>query len=85
MGTPFQPASRTRTLLSGTLFTLAVSVLLAGATGVLLLAVVWLGTWLMARALMARLPGLTGDTYGAINEDIQALVLLFLLARPPSP
>ena len=83
MGAPFQPSSRPRTLLGGTLFTLAVSVLLAGATGALLLAVVWLGTWLLARALMARLPGLTGDTYGAINEAIQALVLLFLLVVPP--
>jgi len=83
MGTPFQPASRPLTLLSATLFTLAASVLLAGAAGVLLLAVVWLGTWIMARALMARLQGLTGDTYGAINEAIQALVLLFLLVVPP--
>lgn len=83
MGTPLQPTSRPLTLLGATLFTLAASVLLAGAAGVLLLAVVWLGTWLVARALMARLPGLTGDTYGAINEAMQALVLLFLLVVPP--
>src|SRR5437762_599599 len=39
-----------------------------GAAGALLFLAVSLLTWLAGRALVARLPGLTGDTYGALNE-----------------
>jgi adenosylcobinamide-GDP ribazoletransferase len=31
---------------------------------------------LVARAIMARIPGLTGDAYGAINEVVEAAVLV---------
>lgn len=59
---------------------LACLLLLRGAWGLPLLVVVWAATWGLARLLLQRLPGLTGDTYGAINEAIQALVLLALVA-----
>ena len=83
MGTPFQGGPRRRLLLGATVFTLLVSAASTGAAGALLLATVWIATWVMAQVLTKRLPGLTGDTYGAINETTQALVLLLLLAANP--
>ena len=38
-------------------------------------------TWLLARFALARLPGLTGDIYGAICEIVEILVLLLFAAR----
>jgi adenosylcobinamide-GDP ribazoletransferase len=46
--------------------------------GIMLLA--GLATWLGALYVMNRLPGLTGDVYGAICELLEALVLLALIA-----
>jgi len=65
------------------------------ATG-LTLATAWLGgswwglmammgvggaTWLAARFTLSRLPGLTGDIYGAICEMVEAFVLLWFAVR----
>ncbi len=56
------------------------------AAGGVLLAWRWLGmialpltaglVALMARSIMARIPGLTGDAYGAINEVVEVAVLV---------
>jgi len=43
----------------------------------LVLGRVW-GLWLLARAVLTRIPGLTGDVYGAINEVIEVAVLLLV-------
>jgi adenosylcobinamide-GDP ribazoletransferase len=45
--------------------------------GALLFGAVSVLAWLAARALLARLPGLTGDSYGALNEvaELAALAL----------
>jgi adenosylcobinamide-GDP ribazoletransferase len=42
----------------------------------------WLLTWLMATYLKRKLAGLTGDTYGAINEvaEVGVLLIVCLLA-----
>jgi adenosylcobinamide-GDP ribazoletransferase len=40
-------------------------------------------TWLIARFVLRRLPGLTGDIYGAICEIVEVLVLLIFAARVP--
>lgn len=37
-------------------------------------------TWLLARWIMTRIPGLTGDTYGAIAELVEAAWLVGLVA-----
>ncbi len=43
------------------------------------------GTTLVAvRFALARLPGLTGDLYGAICEGVEVVVLLFFAARVPT-
>jgi adenosylcobinamide-GDP ribazoletransferase len=59
--------------------TIAVSVLLLGWLGALLLGVTWLTTTLMARLAMARLYGLTGDVYGAICEVVEVVVLIVII------
>ncbi|MBI2886327.1 MAG: adenosylcobinamide-GDP ribazoletransferase [Chloroflexi bacterium] len=80
LGAQFRAGLRTSTIVVGTAVTLLICVVIAGALGAALLTAVWSATWLMGKALVARLGGLTGDTYGAINEVVQALVLLALLA-----
>lgn len=80
MGTHFREGLRASTIVWGTVFTLVVCLVIAGALGAMLLTVVWCATWLAAKALMTRLPGLTGDTYGAISEFMQTLVLVLVLA-----
>lgn len=36
------------------------------------------GSYLLARHIAAKLGGLTGDTYGAVNEAAELLFLLFM-------
>jgi adenosylcobinamide-GDP ribazoletransferase len=55
---------------------IAVSVLLLGWLGVLLLTVTWLTTALIARLAMARISGLTGDVYGAICEVVEVMTMI---------
>jgi adenosylcobinamide-GDP ribazoletransferase len=38
-------------------------------------------TYLVARFALSRLPGLTGDVYGAINEVVEAMVLVAFTLR----
>lgn len=56
--------------------------LLAGLSGLALIGAVWLTVAAVARFLKGRLGGLSGDTYGAVNElsEVMVLVLLPLLA-----
>jgi adenosylcobinamide-GDP ribazoletransferase len=58
--------------------------LAAGERGLLALAVAFVATWLAARFTLQRLPGLTGDIYGAICEIVELLVLLIFAARVPA-
>jgi adenosylcobinamide-GDP ribazoletransferase len=52
---------------------------LGGVVGPFALVASCLATWLLGRAITAMIPGLTGDTYGAIAE-VTEVVTLFLLA-----
>ena len=47
--------------------------------GVVLMGGVWLIIWGVSYFLRSRLGGLTGDTYGAINEVAEVGVLIFVL------
>lgn len=60
-----------------------VAVAVWGPFGVVLLAAGGALVWVTGRLLMSRLPGLTGDSYGAINEVTQAFVLIGTLALFP--
>jgi len=49
-----------------------------GPAAIAALPATWVLTALLARWIMTRIPGLTGDTYGAINELIEVAWLLAL-------
>lgn len=53
--------------------------LVLGLTGLQLALVVWLLTAMIAWLVQRRIPGLTGDVYGAINELTELGALLFLV------
>lgn len=48
----------------------------SGWLGLALLAVAIIATWLIARFCLKRIPGLTGDNYGAIDELVELVVLV---------
>jgi adenosylcobinamide-GDP ribazoletransferase len=61
-----------------------VSWLAGGERGLLALAAVFVAAWLIGRFTLKRLPGLTGDIYGASCEVVELLVLLIFAARVPA-
>lgn len=65
-------------LLAGGL-ALILALLLAGSHGIAAFVLATGVAWLGARFALARIPGLTGDVYGAINEIVEAAVLVSFL------
>lgn len=63
-----------------TLLALGMSWLLATQTGLLACLVAAVVTGLVAAFALRRIPGLTGDVYGAINEVVELAVLLAFIA-----
>ena len=61
-----------------TIITIAVSVVLLKLLGLALVAAIWLILVIMAAFFKKKLGGLTGDTYGAINEVIEVSVLILV-------
>ncbi len=66
-----------------TLIALAVAIVLARWAGLIVMAGIWVMVILMATYLKRKFAGLTGDTYGAINEvaEVCVLILVLILAR----
>lgn len=64
-----------------TVTALAVAWFAAEWRGLAALALTGVATWTVARFVLRRLPGLTGDIYGAICEVVECLVLLLLAAE----
>ena len=66
-----------------TLITLAVAAVLFQLAGLAIMLGIWVIVMIMANYLKRKFSGLTGDTYGAINEGAEVCVLLLicLLAR----
>ena len=52
-----------------------------GIMGLIAFALAGLTLWLGARYILRLIPGLTGDSYGALCEGIELVVLLFFAAR----
>ena len=83
LGKMFKQGINWRVLTIATLITLAITVIVARLAGL----VIMLGTWViiivMAAYLKRKFSGLTGDTYGAINEvtEVCVLILVSLLAH----
>ncbi len=66
----------------GTIVALATAWLAAGLSGILALVLAGLALWSGAAFTLRRIPGMTGDIYGALNEVIEVVVLLALVAAP---
>ncbi|MCC6177747.1 MAG: adenosylcobinamide-GDP ribazoletransferase [Chloroflexi bacterium] len=81
LGRAFKDAIRPIHVAVGTAIALAATVALAGPAGVLLVGGAAAAVLLVARLLVRRLGGLTGDTYGAICEIVETLVWLALGLR----
>jgi adenosylcobinamide-GDP ribazoletransferase len=75
LGAPLKVAANWRTLAVATLFTAAVA-LAAERSGIVLVLLPGVWAWALGRWLMGKLPGLTGDCYGAVCEVVETTVLL---------
>jgi len=78
LGKIFKEQANWRSFVMATVITLAISVGFARLSGVITLLAVWLGVTGMAVYLRRKFAGLTGDTYGAINEVTEVFVLIFI-------
>ena len=88
LGKIFKQGTSWPKLLMATLISLAVVILagLAGLAIILGLAImlaIWIMVLIMATYLKRKFAGLTGDTYGAVNEvaEVGVLILVCLLAQ----
>ena len=61
----------------------AISVAVAGISGVVVMAGLSLAAWAMGVGMTRLLGGLTGDTYGATNEVIEATAVVAVIALLP--
>jgi len=78
LGQIFKEQASWLRLTIATLIALAASLVLMKLLGLALIAGIWLILIMMAFFLKRRLGGLTGDTYGAINEVIEVCVLILV-------
>jgi adenosylcobinamide-GDP ribazoletransferase len=78
LGSPFKQSVKWQHFLIATLVTLLVAILLFRVIGLIVMAVTWLMVTLAAFYFKHQLNGLTGDTYGAINEIAFTSVLLVI-------
>ena len=78
LGKTFKQGVRWQELLIASLVTLVLAVILFQVAGLVILAGVWLTVTLTAMYVKRRIHGLTGDTYGAINEIALITALLVI-------
>lgn len=83
LGKAFKGAVTLRYFIIATLVSLALAAVLFRWAGLIIMAGTWLVVTLTALHFKSRLKGLTGDTYGAINEVslVVALFITLLLAH----
>jgi len=83
LGKAFKQGTNWPRFTMATLITLAVVVGLAQLIGLAIMLLIWVMAVVMVAYLKGKFSGLTGDTYGAINEvaEVGVLILVTLLAR----
>jgi len=83
LGKVFKQAASRRRLAIATLVALAVAIPWFRLAGLVIMLGVWVIVVAMAAYLKRKFSGLTGDTYGAINEvaEVSVLILVCLLAH----
>ena len=80
LGAAFDPGRGRWQLVAAGGTALAAGALLAGGLGLALLAVATGVAWLLGLWVRRLLGGLTGDTYGAVNELVEVVVLVLAVA-----
>lgn len=80
IGTAFQGTGKGLPLALNLLFVIALSYALFGPLGPGYVVALAVSVWLMVKYLTTKIPGLTGDTYGAIGEVSEVLLLLMIIA-----
>ncbi|MCL0048294.1 adenosylcobinamide-GDP ribazoletransferase, partial [Dehalococcoidia bacterium] len=82
LGKSFKQKANWKMLTLATLVTLAATVVLAQLAGLAIMAGIWVIVIAMGAHFKRKFSGLTGDTYGAINEvaEVCVLILVSLLA-----
>jgi adenosylcobinamide-GDP ribazoletransferase len=78
LGRMFKDHAGPHAFVAATALAALVAAGLLGSVGLAALVLAAGATWLFARYCLGRLPGLTGDTYGALNELVQTLLLVGL-------
>jgi adenosylcobinamide-GDP ribazoletransferase len=78
MGQIFKKEAKWHRLVLATGIALGLLIFLIGVKGIALLGAIWLITFALAGFLYRRLGGLTGDTYGAINEVAEVAILILI-------
>ena len=83
LGKVFKEGASWRRFLLATAIALAVAIPLFRLAGLAIMLGVWLTAMAMASYMKGKFSGLTGDTYGAINEvtEVTVLILVCLLAH----
>lgn len=82
MGRAFTEHAKGLRFLVATLIMLAIAVTFLGTGSIALMAASWVASWALGNFLARRLGGLTGDTYGAVNEVVELLALLLIPLLP---
>lgn len=80
LGAAYKAAATTGRLVVATGLTVLIAAVVRGPVGLALVAAAALATFLLSHWMLRRIPGLTGDTYGAINELVETIILLALAA-----
>jgi len=83
LGKMFKQGASWQRFTAATLIALAVAVILARLAGLVIMLSIWVIVIAMAAYLKRKFSGLTGDTYGTINEvtEVCVLTLVCLLAH----
>jgi adenosylcobinamide-GDP ribazoletransferase len=83
MGLPFKRGANWQRLTIATILPVVAALAILRWKGLVLLVVLWLIVFGIARFVQHRLGGLTGDNYGAINEiaEVATLILIVLISR----
>jgi adenosylcobinamide-GDP ribazoletransferase len=79
LGKVFKQGASWPRLVMATLIALLVAIILARLAGLAIMFGIWIMVIAMAAYLRRKFSGLTGDTYGAINEMAEVCVLIFVL------
>ncbi len=79
MGLAFKQGANWKRLTVSTVIALAVALIILQIQGLALIAALWLVIFGIASYFRSRLGGLTGDSYGAINELAEVAVLLLIM------